>query len=993
MQRHWELDELVDHFTLLPQEVQLIREARTAHNRLGFAVLLKCFLLEGRFPYARHDVPREVVAHLAKQLDIPPSSYLHFEWRGRTASEQRRQIRDLLHFREATTQDGEELVSWLCTHLLTTHDRSLERLKATMYARCRSLQIEPPTPDRVERLTRTALATYNDRFHARILEQLSPETIAQLEALLVVPPPARQESDADDPDSAGRTPLQWLKADAGPMRLETATEEVAKLQRLRAIQLPPDLFAGIPPRVLRDYKQRVAAQDPHELRRQADALGMTLLAAFCWLRSREVTDTLVDLLMDMIHHVGFKAEQRATKELVDEITRVANKMGILRRIAETALDHPDGIIKEVLFPVVDQPTLQKLVVDLRATSLARRQRTQTVMRRSYGSYYRRMLPPLLEVLAFRSDNAVHRPVIEALELIKQYAGSDATYYAPEDDPPLDGVVPDIWRDLVVSRTRPRRVQIHRVNYEICVLQALRDKLRCKEIWVVGADRHRNPAEDLPQDFIDQRATYYADLKLPLDSAAFISGLQQEHEAALAMLEQDLHTKKNPYVRILPKAGGWIKLTPLTAQPDPPHLQALKNEVGERWWMTNLLDMVNEADARLHFTDVFKSLTGREHLDRETIQKRLLLCLYGLGTNTGLKRMAVGNDDVTYKDLLYIRRRFISCDHLRNAVTQIVNAILSARQEDIWGEATTTCASDSKKFSAWAQNLVTEWHARYHGPGIVIYWHVEKKATCIYSQLKTCSSSEVAAMITGVIRHCSQMEIDKQFVDSHGQSEVAFGICKLLNFQLCPRLKPIHSQKLYLPSADHADRYPKLKPVLTRAIDWELIRQQYDEMVKYATALKTGIADPEAILRRFTRHSTHPTYKAFIELGRVMKTLFLCHYLHKEELRREIQEGLNVIENWNSANSFIFYGRHGELATNRRDNQEVAMLALHLIQNCLVYINTLMIQDVLTEPAWMKRMTERDLRALTPLIYHHVNPYGIFALDVKKRLPFKELQAA
>jgi Tn3 transposase DDE domain-containing protein len=82
-----------------------------------------------------------------------------------------------------------------------------------------------------------------------------------------------------------------------------------------------------------------------------------------------------------------------------------------------------------------------------------------------------------------------------------------------------------------------------------------------------------------------------------------------------------------------------------------------------------------------------------------------------------------------------------------------------------------------------------------------------------------------------------------------------------------------------------------------------------------------------------------------------------------------------------------------MATNRRDNQEVAMLALHLIQNCLVYINTLMIQDVLTEPVWMKRMTERDLRALTPLIYHHVNPYGIFALDLRKRLPFKELQAA
>jgi TnpA family transposase len=277
--------------------------------------------------------------------------------------------------------------------------------------------------------------------------------------------------------------------------------------------------------------------------------------------------------------------------------------------------------------------------------------------------------------------------------------------------------------------------------------------------------------------------------------------------------------------------------------------------------------------------------------------------------------------------------------------------------------------------------------------VVIYWHVEKKATCVYSQLKQCSSSEVAAAITGVMRHCTEMQIKQHYVDSHGQSEVAFGMCHLLGYELCPRLKPIHSQKLYLPDSAEASRYPRLKPVLTRSIDWARIRQEYDELVKYATAIGSGTAEVEAILRRFTRHSTHPTYKAFIELGRVMKTIFLCQYLHKEELRREIQEGLNVVENWNSANSFVFYGRHGELATNRRDNQEVAMLALHLVQNCLVYINTVMIQETLAEPAWMKRMTERDLRALTPLIYHRVNPYGIFALDLKKRLPFKELQAA
>jgi TnpA family transposase len=49
---------------------------------------------------------------------------------------------------------------------------------------------------------------------------------------------------------------------------------------------------------------------------------------------------------------------------------------------------------------------------------------------------------------------------------------------------------------------------------------------------------------------------------------------------------------------------------------------------------------------------------------------------------------------------------------------------------------------------------------------------------------------------------------------------------------------------------------------------------------------------------------HPTYKALCELGKALKTVFLCDYIRLESLRREIHEGLQVIENWNSANDFI-----------------------------------------------------------------------------------------
>lgn len=158
------------------------------------------------------------------------------------------------------------------------------------------------------------------------------------------------------------------------------------------------------------------------------------------------------------------------------------------------------------------------------------------------------------------------------------------------------------------------------------------------------------------------------------------------------------------------------------------------------------------------------------------------------------------------------------------------------------------------------------------------------------------------------------------------------------------------------------------------------------MIKYATALRLGLADPESVLRRFSQaNAQHPTYAALKELGKVVKTIFLCEYLHDEGLRREIHEGLNVVETWNSANGFIFYGKGGEISTNRLEDQEIDVLSLQLLQNSLVYVNTLMLQAVLGDEGWHRRMTDEDWRALSPLIHHHVNPYGVFRLDMTTRL--------
>jgi hypothetical protein len=168
-----------------------------------------------------------------------------------------------------------------------------------------------------------------------------------------------------------------------------------------------------------------------------------------------------------------------------------------------------------------------------------------------------------------------------------------------------------------------------------------------------------------------------------------------------------------------------------------------------------------------FPEMFTSVSSHERLPRPVLHRRLLLCLYGLGTNTSFKRLPGADLGTTYADLRYVCSRYIHKEQLRNAIAHVANAIFAVRRAEIWREGTTACASDSKKFGAWNQNLLTEWHIRYRGPGVMIYWHVERKSTCIFSQLKSCSSSEVAAMIEGLLRHCTDAEIEKNYVDTHG----------------------------------------------------------------------------------------------------------------------------------------------------------------------------------------------------------------------------------
>jgi hypothetical protein len=557
MRMEWSDDELVGSWTLVGEDWSLVGN-KTGATRLGFAVVLKFFEIEARLPRSAEEVPPSAVTYLAEQLKLDPEVFAGYDWSGRTIKYHREQVRAAFEFREFTRGDEDKLAGWLAEEVCPVELRD-DQLREALLVRCRTEKIEPP--GRIERIIGSARTAFEKRFCDLTACRLDDGCSGRLEALL---------GDETTPGRGGL--LAELKADPGQVGLETLLREVDKLTAVHELGLPVELFADVSEKLVEAWRARAARSYPSDLRAAPRPVRLTLLAALCRVRAAEITDALVDLLIGLIHKINTRADRRVERELTEDLWRVRGKEGILFRLAEAAVEHPDEIVREALYPVVGEKTLRELVREAKANEQVFQARVRTVLRSSYSNHYRRMLPPLLAALEFRCNNTAYRPVMQALDLLARYATTDGKvrFYADGATVPIGGVVPKAWQEAVVDD----KGRIERIPYELCVLVALRDALRRKEIYVVGGNRWRNPEEDLPGDFEASREVHYAALRQPTDPTEFITGLQQRMADGLARLDRALLDGSAGGVKITRRRGEpWITVPKLDPLPEPQRLQS------------------------------------------------------------------------------------------------------------------------------------------------------------------------------------------------------------------------------------------------------------------------------------------------------------------------------------------------------------------------------------------------------------------------------------
>jgi hypothetical protein len=209
-------------------------------NRLSFAVLLAFLRGRGRFPRRPTEIDRALVNDIIAELRLANPADFKVALSGRSIERHRAEIRDLLGYREATVADGEALAEWL-QHQTDAIGTNAEQLVQQLEGRCRALFLEPPTPDRVDRIVRAAIHAHDERLQTEIAGRLDLETRQRLEALLR---PAKAESTADGETGVGAAPALLLRLRGNPGRpsLAAIQDELAKLKLIREIDLPSDLF-------------------------------------------------------------------------------------------------------------------------------------------------------------------------------------------------------------------------------------------------------------------------------------------------------------------------------------------------------------------------------------------------------------------------------------------------------------------------------------------------------------------------------------------------------------------------------------------------------------------------------------------------------------------------------------------------------------------------------------------------------------------------------
>jgi TnpA family transposase len=363
--------------------------------------------------------------------------------------------------------------------------------------------------------------------------------------------------------------------------------------------------------------------------------------------------------------------------------------------------------------------------------------------------------------------------------------------------------------------------------------------------------------------------------------------------------------------------------------------------------------------------------------------RYVITTFCYGSNLGPAQAARHIAGVSAHELSATARRHVTVDKLNRAIADVVNAFLELDLIRVWGDGSVV-AADGTQVDTFIDNLLAETSIRYGGTGGIGYYHISDTYIALFSRFIPVGVWEAVYLIQGLLDQQSQAQPSKVHTDTQGQALPVYALAHLFGFDLMPRVRNWRDLNFYRPCP--RARYRHIDALFgepgRNVIHWDLIETHYHDVMRVVLSIAEDKISSATLLRRLSTYSRRNNfYKAFREIGRVIRTVQLLRFLSDPQLRRRTTAETNKVESYNRFSSWCRFGNAGVIADNDPDEQEKILKFSTLLTNAVIFHTTVDMMTVIREliaEGWT--ITSEDLAVLSPYLTARIQRFGVYATD-------------
>ena len=536
-------------------------------------------------------------------------------------------------------------------------------------------------------------------------------------------------------------------------------------------------------------------------------------------------------------------------------------------------------------------------------------------------------------------------------------------------------IPRNWRNLVISKDGKK---IHAHYFELCVMQQLREEFNNGDVYVKDADEYSNYRSSIMSKTacLPFMGTFCDKANIPRNGKQAVKFFKEKLTATIHQVNRDY-----PKIKELMISSDGIPTLKKRAPKPNPHAKKVSKEIKSRMPERNLLDAICLVQQYAEWANCFSPLSGSQAKLVDPVAANIVTTFcYGTAMGpTETERHVKSN--INARTIANVNQSHVSLKKLNKAIAKVVGYYKQFPLIKAWGTGDAVIV-DGTLVSIYEQNLLSQMHIRYGKRGGIAYHHISDTYIALFSSLIPCGVWEAIAIIDGLLQNESSIKPKRVHGDTQAQSMTVFALAHLFGIQLMPRIRNWKDLIFYKPA-----KRMRLKNIgclfKGETIDWQLIEDNWDEMLQTAISIQQGKISSRLILSRLnSRNKRSALYKAFNELGKVIRTQFLLEYISDPDMREGINADTNKVESFNNLSDWISFGSRFLVATNDTVQMEKAIKYNTLIANMLMVQNVIDISRIVQElrrEGWS--IDKEDLGSLSPYLTAHFKRFGDFVLNL------------